>query len=139
MKWKKWLENWDMTSLKVNFKFLEMEWQPKEPDKNAAWELYIEMLTRITTQQLQPEHGDEKTALTSIYNLFPLTREIIKRNGRDSIEFTKIAVVVLNQVVRPFTEKWHRELLKDAFEKKEKCAQFRRELAQLQVLYLIHI
>ena len=50
MKWKKWLENWDMTSLKFNLKFLEMEWQPKEPDKNAAWELYIEMLTRITTQ-----------------------------------------------------------------------------------------
>lgn len=132
MKWKKWLENWDMTSLKVNLKFLEMEWQPKEPDKNAAWELYIEMLTRITTQHLQPEQGDEKTTLASIYNLFPLTREIIKRHGRDCFEFTKIAVVVLNQVVRPFTEKWHKESLKGAFKKKEKCAQFRRELAQLQ-------
>ena len=57
-----------MTSLKVNLKFLEMEWQPKEPDKAAAWELYIEMLTRIATQNLRPEHGDEKTALDSIYN-----------------------------------------------------------------------
>jgi hypothetical protein len=132
MKWKKWLENWDMTSLKVNLKFLEMEWQPKEPDKNAAWELYIEMLTRITTQHLQPEHGDEKTALASIYNLFPCTREIIKQHGRDCVEFTKIAIVVLNQVVRPFTEKWHKESLKGAFNKKEKCARFRRELAQLQ-------
>ena len=119
MKWKKWLENWDMTSLKVNLKFLEMEWQPKEPDKNAAWELYIEMLTRITTQHLQPEHGDEKTTLASIYNLFPLTRELIKRHGRDCFEFTKIAVVVLNQVVRPFTEKWHKESLKSAFKKKK--------------------
>lgn len=132
MKWKKWLENWDMTSLKVNLKFLEMEWQPKEPDKAAAWELYIEMLTRIATQNLRPEHGDEKTALDSIYNLFPLTREIIKRHGRDCIEFTKIAVIVLNQLVRPFTEKWHRESLKGAFKKKQKCDEFRRELTQLQ-------
>jgi hypothetical protein len=34
--------------------------------------------------------------------------------------------------VRPFTEKWHKESLKGAFNKKEKCARFRRELAQLQ-------
>jgi hypothetical protein len=132
MKLKKWLENWDMTSLKINLKFLEMEWQPKEPDKSAAWELYIEMLTRIATQHLQPDHGDEKTALDSIHTLFPLTREIIKRHGRDCIEFTKIAVLVLNQVVRPVTAKWHGESLKGAFKKKAKCTQFRRELSALQ-------
>lgn len=132
MKWKKWLENWDMTSLKVNLKFLEMEWQPKEPDRTAAWELYIEMLTRITTQNLQPEYGDEKTALDSIYSLFPLTREIIKRNGKDCVEFTKIAIVVLNQVVRPFTTKWHGESLKKAFVYKAKREEFRSELVQLQ-------
>jgi len=132
MKWKKWLENWDMTSLKVNLKFLEMEWQPKEPDKAAAWELYIELLTRIATQHLQPQDGDEKTALDSIYSLFPLTREIIRRHGRDCVEFTKIAVVVLNQVVRPFTAKWHRESLSGAFKNKQKCAEFRRELEGLQ-------
>ena len=50
MKWAKWLENWDMTSLKISAPFLEMEWNPAEPDKDAAWELYIELLTRITTQ-----------------------------------------------------------------------------------------
>ena len=39
MKWSKWLENWDMTSLKINVPFLEMEWNPSEPDKTAAWGL----------------------------------------------------------------------------------------------------
>ncbi len=132
MKWKKWLENWNMTSLKINTPFLEMEWSPKEADKDAAWELYIEMLTRIATQHLGPEHGDEKTALDSIHSLFPLTREIIKRHGRDSLEFTKIAVVVLNQTVRPFTAKWHKEFLAGAFKKKEKRSDFRRDLSRLQ-------
>ena len=81
MRWKKWLENWDMTSLKINAHFLEMEWKPKDEDKSAAWELYIELLTRITTQPLPSEDGVEQTALDSVYSLFPLTREIIKRNG----------------------------------------------------------
>jgi len=52
MKWKKWLENWDMTSLKIKTPFLEMDWNLQEADKNAAWDMYIELLTRITTQPL---------------------------------------------------------------------------------------
>lgn len=132
MKFKKWLENWGMTSLKINLKFLEMEWQPRKQDMDAAWELYIEMLTRIATQYLQPEHGDEQAALESIHTLFPLTRDIIRQHGRNCIEFTKISVIVLNQVVRPFTAKWHRELLRGAFKRKAKCDEFRHELTHLQ-------
>jgi hypothetical protein len=109
-----------------------MEWEPKDNDKNAAWELYIELLTRIATQQLQPEHGDEEIALKSIYSLFGLTREVIKRQGRHCIEFTKIAVVILNQVVRPFTAKWHKLSIQKAFEDAEKCEKFRKELTELQ-------
>jgi hypothetical protein len=132
VKWKKWLENWDMTSLKINLKFLEMEWKPAEPDRNAAWELYIELLTRITTQPLADMHGDERAALESVYSLFPLTREIIKRHGRDCIEFTKISVVILNQVVRPFTAKWHRLSSGGALKRPEPRLEFRSELEVLQ-------
>ncbi|MEW6714516.1 MAG: hypothetical protein AB1306_05445 [Nitrospirota bacterium] len=132
MKWNKWLENWDMTSLKITAPFLSMEWNPSEPDKAAAWELYIELLTRITTQNLSIIDGDEKTALDSIYSLFPTTRSIIKNNGRDCIEFTKIAVVVLNQKVRPFTAKWHRISITKGFTDFEVCSQFRKELEELQ-------
>ena len=32
MKWRNWLENRDMTSLKINVKFLEMEWSPQTAD-----------------------------------------------------------------------------------------------------------
>jgi len=132
MKWRKWLEQWEMTSLKIKTPFLNMEWEPKDADKAAAWELYVELLTRSTTQPLNPQHGDEKTALDSVYSLFPLTRDVLKRNGRDCLEFTKLAVVVLNQVVRPFTTKWHRLSLEGAFEKPSKRKEFRKELTGLQ-------
>lgn len=121
-----------MSSLKVSAPFLEMEWKPAEADKDAAWELYIELLTRITTQPLPKEHGDEKTALDSVYSIFGITRMIIKNHRRDCIEFTKIAIVVLNQVVRPFTAKWHKLSLDGAFERNDGRDLFRRELAALQ-------
>jgi len=133
MKWRNWLENWEMSSLKINTLFLEMEFNPRDEDKSAAWELYIELLTRITTQLLDDAHGDEKTALESVYSLFPITRQVIKGNGRGCIEFTKIAVVVLNQVIRPFTAKWHKLATEKVFANPEKCKEFRKELAQLQI------
>lgn len=132
MKLGKWLENWDMTGLKIKAPFLEMEWLPKDEDKAAAWELYVELLTRITTQPLAQDYGDEKTALYSAHSLFPITREVIKNNGRNCIEFTKIAVVVLNQRIRPFTAKWHKLSLESAFSDEAQCQKFRNELQDLQ-------
>jgi len=138
MKWKKWLENWNMTSLKISAGFLEMEWNPSEPDKKAAWELYIELLTRVTTQKLRDGYGDENTALSSIYSLFPTTREIIKENGKDCIEFTKLAIVILNQKIRPFTAKWHKVSVEDGFKNQKNCNAFREDMNELQAVLRIY-
>ena len=138
MKWKKWLENWDMTSLQIKTPFLDMEWKPQEADKAAAWDLYVELLTRITTQPLPKEHGDEQTALNSVFALFALTRDVLKKHGRDAEEFAKIAIVVLNQVIRPFTAKWHKLSIDGAFDDSVKCDEFREELKKLQLVLGIY-
>ena len=101
-------------------------------DSDAAWELYIEMLTRIVTQPLPDEGGDEETALDSVYSLFPITREVLRRRGRRAINFTKIAVPVLNQVVRPFTAKWHGRRLAGDLANEDVRSEFRQELVTLQ-------
>ena len=133
MKLQKWLENWDMTGLKIKTPFLETEWNPQTADQNAAWDLYIEMLTRIITQPLPDHAGDEKAALDSVYSLFPETRRIIKHYGRDCINFTKIAIVVLNQIVRPFTARWHPISTAGQLSTADNSKQFRTELAVLQI------
>ena len=133
MKWRKWLEKWNMTSLKIKPPFLEVDLRWKDADKAAAWEMYIELLTRITTQPLDTEHGDEKTALESVYSLFPITRQVLKDNTKHCVEFAKLAIVILNQIVRPFTAKWHRLYLKGAFDNPDEREQFRKELDSLQV------
>ena len=131
MKWRKWLEDWEMTSLKINLEFLEMDFAPNTSDQDAAWEMYIELLTRVTTQHLEPAHGDENTALESVYSLFDLTRSIIRTHSRDCMEFTKIAVVVLNQRARPFTAKWHPRLIAGDLGESDRSL-FRTELRELQ-------
>ncbi len=138
MKWSRWLERWDMTSLKLKSPFLEMEWSPKQPDRDAAWELYVELLTRITTQPLRENDGDELTALNSVYSLFAITRSTIKSHGKECIEFTKLAVVVLNQIIRPFTAKWHKVSVDGGFDLEDTCQVFRKELRQLQEILRIY-
>ena len=103
-----------------------------QSDQDAAWELYVEMLLRIVTQPLPDQDGDDKTALDSIYALFPITREILRRRGRGTIAFSKVAIPVLNQVVRPFTARWHRESLAGAFDDPDKRMEFREALTALQ-------
>jgi hypothetical protein len=132
MKIKDLLEEWKLTGLRINAPFMEMEWKPSDPDKAAAWDLYVELLTRITTQPLPDEDGVEQTALDSIHALFGLTRQTLKDHGRSCIQFARIAVVVLNQIVRPFTAKWHRKSQNGAFGSREECKQFRLELQALQ-------
>lgn len=125
-------ENWGITGLKLSAGFLEMEWKPQPEEQQAAWELYIELITRISTQPLPYQDGDEATALDSIYALFTVTRDLLKQNGRKALTFSKVAIVVLNQKIRPFTARWHRLKLSGAFDDPEQCRQFRAELRELQ-------
>ena len=122
-----------LDKVRLNAMGIGLEIEFRQDDRDAAWELYIEMLTRIVTQPLPAAVGDEQTALDSVYSLFPTTREILHRRGRGAIDFSKVAIPVLNQVVHPFTAKWHRESLAGAFDRPEGCAAFRAELADLQV------
>lgn len=121
-----------LEKVKLNLAAVKLEMSFEDADKDAAWELYIEILTRIVTQPLPHESGDDKTALDSAYSLFPVTREILRRRGRSTMKFSMIAIPVLNQIVRPFTTKWHRESLDGAFDDDGKCREFRQELAALQ-------
>jgi hypothetical protein len=132
MKRRDFLDKWGLSSLKIKLGFLEGEFNPRDPDRAAAWELYVELLTRITTQYLPPEDGDEEAALQSVFVIFPLTREILRKHGSGAGEFAKLAIPVLNQIIRPFTAKWHRRLLAGAFKNSELCREFRDELAALQ-------
>lgn len=90
-------------------------WEPDESEVEAAWEMYVELATRISTQPLAEGEGILREALESLHALFPTTREILRRRGptvarkKGSGEhsFAELAVYVLNYAVRPVLAKWH--------------------------------
>lgn len=132
MSWKSKLQEWGLDSLKVKTSFLEADISLEDADREAAWKLYVELLTRITTQALPTGSGDEEAALDSIYSLFKTTRRVLKEQGQECIQFTKLAIIVLNQVVRPFTARWHPKKLAGDLKIDAECKVFREELIVLQ-------
>lgn len=132
MRLDQWFGRFRLEKVRLNVALLKADFSFAAADKDAAWELYVEMLTRIVTQPLPYDAGDDKTALDSVYSLFPITREILRRRGRSTVNFSKVAIPVLNQVVRPFTAKWHRESLAGAFQDEDRRREFRQEIASLR-------
>lgn len=107
MQWRDVVADWGVSKLQLKLGFLDMEFEPRDADRNAAWELYVELATRISTQPLPPGLGDDGKALGSLYTLFQTTRDIMKRHGPGAVHFTRIGIAVLNRVLRPFLTRWH--------------------------------
>ena len=120
-----------LEKVRLNAGIVQADISLGDADRDAAWEMYVEMLTRIVTQPLPDDAGDEKAALESVHALFLVTREILRRHGRQTIQFSKVIIPVLNQVVRPFTAKWHRLSLLGAFEDEAARREFRGDLQGL--------
>lgn len=93
-------------------------WEPNEDEGNAAWELYVELVTRIAVVPLGQEEGLLSEALSSLYSLFATTRDILRRYGPVVAEpkpggqysFGVLAVAMLNYGLRPLLARWHPEL-----------------------------
>ncbi|MGH8601561.1 MAG: hypothetical protein ACREXR_01890 [Gammaproteobacteria bacterium] len=83
-------------------------------DKQTAWELFIEVATRVSTQPLGQNEGFLREALNSLYQLFGQTREILKKAQPTKVKRVKtveyLALSMLNRELRPFLSKWHLRL-----------------------------
>jgi len=90
-------------------------WTPSPIEREAAWELYVELATRITTVEQKPGAGIVREELNSIYSLFACTRDILRKYGPElaprgragGVTFAGIAVEMVNTVLRPLLTKWH--------------------------------
>lgn len=65
----------------VKLPWVEGEWEADEEQQLAAWEMYVELVTRIAVQPLGAEDGLLREALNSLYSLFGETRRILKAHG----------------------------------------------------------
>jgi len=98
-------------SVSLPFGIGSAEWEADHTERKAAWSLYVELVTRIAVQPLEADLGLLREALTSLYNLFPVTRQVLKEAGPDvgasHDSVGGIAIAVLNNGLRPVLAKWH--------------------------------
>lgn len=109
-------------SVELNLPFLGKisgQWAPEDAERVAAWEMYVELATRISTQPLGSDEGLIREAFNSYYSLFGTTRSILrehgpriaKPSGGGDLSFGYLALAVLNGALRPLLSRWHPELL----------------------------
>jgi hypothetical protein len=141
-------------SVSLPFELGKLEFEPDEVQQRAAWSLYVELTTRAATEPFDPQRGLLREVLNSLYDLFGLTREVLREAGPDVAagpdSFGPVAIDVLNKGLRPFMTKWHPTLL--GYEQQrpsdvgaldhehawEHFDQMRKELAELQVQMKIY-
>ena len=127
-------------SLNLPFGLGGMEMEVSEAEARAAWHLYVEYATRVTSHPLAPRAGSVLEALDSLYSLFGTTRQVLREAGpevaRGPESLGPLAIRILNQGVRPFLVRWHSEVRADHSPDRELDAArrfvFDRELGELR-------
>lgn len=107
-----------LSKVTVDLPGISGEWVADEAQRTAAWEMYVELVTRISIQPLHENEGLLREALSSLHALFGETRRILRTHGPDVaraerkkfLSFGAIAVDVLNVWLRPFLASWHPRL-----------------------------
>ncbi|WP_069174082.1 hypothetical protein [Streptomyces griseus] len=105
-----------LTEVKVTVPQLsELTFAVNNDSRQVAWQMFVETVTRVSTQPLASDQGVVREALTSMYGLFATTRETLKASrpsaaipGGQTVEY--LAITMLNQALRPFLSQWHPRL-----------------------------
>ena len=127
----------DFTSLQTSrLKNQSILLMSKQETISPAHELWVELETRIASQELHDRSGDEETAAKSIVSLFATTRELMRKNPDDVI-FCDTAATMLNRAIRPCTARWHGWITNDLLRHAWTRRQFRNELRYLRRLLRI--
>ena len=108
-----------LSEVTVSLPWVSGTWAVDDNQRLAAWEMYVELVTRIAVRPLGKDKGLLREALSSLYAVFGETRRILRHYGPDIaipekkkfLSFGAIAVLVVNEVLAPFLEDWHPALL----------------------------
>ena len=102
-----------ITSVKVELPVvgkLEMALTPAE--RGFLWRFFVELTTRVATQNLAAQEGILREALTSLHGLYSVARGELASAPPAALPFTDISarayvIDILNRELRPFLSRWH--------------------------------
>ena len=133
----------------LNLYFLQISgtWEPNEDERKAAWELHVELVTRIAVVPLGADDGLLREALSSLYTLFATTREILRKYGPDVAEpkpdgqynFGVLALAMLNYALRPVLARWHPALEEWEAARSKIIASIKKQVALIKDGVFLHM
>ncbi|MCS0603329.1 toll/interleukin-1 receptor domain-containing protein [Streptomyces sp. LP11] len=110
---------------------------PSESERMAAFDIQVEMVTRIGVQELAPGAGSLREALTSLKSLIDLSRATLHTysvrleqgapTGAATVQ--SLVYALINDTLRPFTTTWHPRLAAHESRRPADVAPFDHELA----------
>ncbi|WP_051793145.1 hypothetical protein [Amycolatopsis jejuensis] len=119
-------------------------------ERSLAWELHVELASRISAVRLGPDEGLLSEALDSLYRVFTEARRALAQHPPEQLltsdSLHQVVFGLLNDGLRPFLARWHPRLEAHLERRPPEVSQFdheqawdqagvfRAELADLQVL-----
>jgi hypothetical protein len=105
-----------VSSLTIKLPLGEMKIEVAEGERQLLWRFFVELVTRIATQELASQEGIIREALSSLYGLFALARteltaaspRVTSSPGEATVH--SYVLKVLNDELRPFLTRWHPRL-----------------------------
>jgi hypothetical protein len=107
------------------------EAEGRDPNQAAAHYFLSELRTRISTQPLPYQHGNESRALESLWEVFDQARKAMEKYPGCN-EFADAATAMLNLKLRPVTAKWHRAMVEGRLNSRDGADEFRGDLEKAQ-------
>ncbi|WP_369367404.1 TIR domain-containing protein [Streptomyces sp. CG4] len=91
---------------------------PSESERMAAFDIQVELVTRIGVQELAPGTGSLREALSSLKSLIDFTRGTLhtysirleQGTAEGAATVQSLAYALINDTIRPFTSTWHPRL-----------------------------
>jgi hypothetical protein len=121
---------------------LQGVWHPNEAEQAGAWDLLVELVTRISVVGLKEDEGRLDAALASYAAIFGAARGALQRHGpsvaaqrRGELSFAIIVAHLLNRVMRPVTGWWHPRVAQLDAEQETKLRGTLAELSRLVTEY----
>ena len=112
-----------LVNVKLDLKFpgiggIAGAWEPDKSEVRAAWDLYVEMVTRTPLGGISSQEGSLRELMDSIYSSFDTTSGILGKSGSTVarpksgrvLSFGYLAVSMLNRVPHPLFTEWHPKL-----------------------------
>ena len=141
-RWKAWLDDWNLSdatpesdapSLPFDQEIFDDFWAPTSADRALAFDMLVEIRTRILDNALGPNEGTDLSALESVHSLFPSARQFMHKHGYQCANCGRILNAYLNTYVRRFTTKFHPVSISECWKDNPLSvnAEFRKELSEL--------